>query len=207
MALSLLSTLQPALGVAFAFNVAYIGLPRFRYRSRIREYVSGRLIDGETSLPKDCLEKSWYKHLLWLSGLPDKDKDDTTMKNGYDRPGETWAWFYKVWYSRNLDKWWVSIVTALISALIFIGSAQEFDYLAIFQSLFTKSFIHWWFWAIFFLSVVPSLNVWVGNWIVRSAKEYADRLIEDHTVGMVTPAAEVKFQLSLKPNKTTPGQD
>ena len=65
--MSLLAELEPICGLAFAFNLAYLGLSNYRYKKKIRQYALTRLEKMKDNIPKVPA----YNDICLLASSPD----------------------------------------------------------------------------------------------------------------------------------------
>lgn len=189
---SVLPHLGSFAGIAFALKLAYIGLPRFRYRERIQEYVSVKLgeIDGQ---PHQFLDTDWHKSLLRLAYL----RDNPEEKSQSSLPQASWASGYSFWFEKHLDRritiFWASFLgcfTALGCAHSagFFGSFFGYDLMFLFSG---PSFLVWFF-LLVFASLTPVFLVARGNSVVDGAFHYSDVQIRDMKITMKAEVAQLK---------------
>lgn len=167
------------LGIAFALNLAYIGLPRFRYREQIQNHTRDKL--GQFSSGADDIkDTSWYKTLLRMAKLNNGEK--ITRNDPF--PKETWARSYLVLFENHRDRHIVVFFCLILVALLSIGVAHSVgQYGSIFGTeflwIFSGKAFHYWFIAILGFGLWPCFLVWKGSSVVKDACEYADRQIKD----------------------------
>lgn len=178
---SVLPHLEPFAGVAFALNLAYIGLPRFRYRERIQEHVVKKLqdIDGE---PHQFGDTDWYKATARLARL-NVSGGSSAVENA-KLPKESWGSSYTLLFERHRDKAFSIALSFLLGAILALGSAHTagrfgsvlgFDIMP----MFGDGAFNFWFWLIAFAALTPVFFVYRGNYVVRGACQYADTQIND----------------------------
>ena len=170
--ISLLSKLEPLLGLALTLNFAYLALPRFRYRQRMRSYVSEHLRSLD-KVPPEYEKTIWYVTLVRISAISvgDFNKGEGSSK---DFPTEIWCRPYKLLFERHLDIWLVGFLTLVLSSLIIFSVGQTIDLFGFSKFLFTQAHIHWWFTLIVLSGVTPVFLVWWGRTMVDGCKKYAD---------------------------------
>ena len=194
---SFLPKLEPMLGIAFALNLAYIGLPRFRYREQIQNHTRDKL--GPLSNATDETKStSWYKALSRMAKMNNGEK----ASNKADFPSEIWAKLYAFLFENHWDRRVVVSFCMILVALLSIGVAHSTEhYGSIFGGgflwVFSGGMFHFWFIAILLVGLWPCFLAWQGSKVVKDACNYADRQIKDMEITMQagvgavdTPAAE-----------------
>lgn len=175
--ISLLSKLEPILGITFALNLAYIGLPRFRYRENIRDYVRSRL-DEMKDIPEQHCDTDWYKQVMRLSNLENHDGSAEAQSSG-KMPSENWAFFYVKIFEKHRDRHLVCGAAFFCAVLLFLGVAHELSFLAFTKAPFVKGYIEWFFWVCAAMAALPVFFVLNGGWVVRRAKSFAEASIKN----------------------------
>ena len=178
-AVSVLPHLEPFAGLTFALNLAYIGLPRFRYRQRIQSHVSEKLkeIDGE---PHQFEETEWYKGPARLAALKD-DRSDTSDAN---LPKESWATGYSRIFERHRDRQTCIALSSFAGILLALGSAHSAEHFGSIIGfdlmwLFGDASFEYWFLLLTLCALFPVYMVYRGNMVVVGACDYADTQIRD----------------------------
>ena len=173
--LSVLPHLEPFAGIAFALNLAYIGLPRFRYRARIQEHVADKLkeIDGS---PHNFVDTEWYKGPQRLARM----KDDASDISKTELPRESWALGYSRIFERHGDKATAVFFASVLGMLLALGSAHSAEHYGSlfgysFMGVFSGAMFHFWFVSITIMALTPVYFVWRGNGVVHGACDYADK--------------------------------
>lgn len=180
--LSLLPDLQPILGGAFALNLAYIGLPRFRYREKIRIHVRQKL-DEIKDPPANIRETAWYQQVARLAALGNNDgMEEEAKKNKKKKasmPSEIWTKTYTWYFEYHQDRYIVFFLALICFSLSSIGVAHEIEYMGSLINIFNKDIIGYWFWFTIVSAAIPVITVFTGRYVVRSACQYSDRQIKD----------------------------
>lgn len=171
--LSLVSKLEPVLGISFALNLAYIGLPRFRYREKIRDHVRQKM-DEMQDIPEQTCATDWYKQIFRLGQLENNDGDAGENKQSVKLPSEIWSKLYGFLYERHLDRAIVFMAALSCAILLFAGVAHELSYLDFSRPAFTRTYIHWWFWATAFAACLPVGLVFMGGYVVNGAVTFVN---------------------------------
>jgi hypothetical protein len=168
------------LGIGFALNVAYIGLPRFRYREKIRESAAENLalIDSPT---EEIKKRDWYSGVARLNTMPD---NGSGIYESASLPDANWSNCYKRWYEKHLDRKIVIWLAAANTVLLSLGSAHSFQYLtSVFGNditwLFNGIWIHIWFWLCVISMIVPVNFVRIGNSMSEQACKWIIERIDD----------------------------
>lgn len=168
------------IGIAFALNLAYIGLPRFRYREQIQNHTKKRLDDlpGVTAKIKTT---SWYGALSRMAKM--NNGESVTKKS--DLPKERWAIIYLGLFESHRDRRlvvWLCLGLVILLSLGVAHSAKHYGTLPNgynFLWIFSGGMFHIWFSVIFLVGLWPCFLVWQGSGVVKEACNYANRQIED----------------------------
>ncbi|MBA86311.1 MAG: hypothetical protein CML60_11740 [Rhodobacteraceae bacterium] len=160
--------------MAFALNLAYLGLPRFRYRERISKYANEAL-SGLGQVNGGLCRTGWYLTLQRLALVPG---DKTVLHDG-KVPNELWGIAYKVIFERKFDIMFSIVACLFMGALIVLGVAHEINYLDGTVAYFTSELIHWWYWVHIALGLLPPIFVWMGRSVVSGGMEYIDANIDN----------------------------
>jgi hypothetical protein len=175
---SLLSKLEPVLGITFALNLAYIGLPRFRYREAIRKHVRQKMEDMK-DIPEQHCETDWYKQIVRLGNLGDNDGHavdgkEASKKSRDTLPSGAWSFVYAVFYEWHIDRVIAVSFSISCATLLFLGVAHELKLLDWSMGLFTEKWIGYWLLFTWLMSVFPpSLGVG-GNFVVSGANRFVN---------------------------------
>lgn len=187
----LFQSLEPILGFAFALNLAYIGLPRFRYREQIREAAQKSL--KEITAPSEAIKATgWYSAVARLTLMP--NNSDGVYKSA-KLPEFDWANHYRWVFEKHRDRRSVIGICILIVVLNVIGTAHSINYLdAVVWGISLKApfvgwMVHVWFWVIVFAMIVPVFFVWLGRRTALKACSWAESSVRD---GKKTLQAAVK---------------
>lgn len=175
---SLLPNLEPMLGFAFALNLAYIGLARFRYRSEIRNFVLTEMGDLKTA-PEHITSTDWYKAVARLSSLEDFDRRWTQKSDKNAQLTGLWSTIYTHWFECHQDYFMVVTGTVLTCILLAGGVAHTVGMFGYTHFLFSKDSIHFSFWLTVYLSCLPVVSVIAGKYTVSRAKLFASGHIKD----------------------------
>lgn len=194
--ISLLSKLEPILGITFALNLAYIGLPRFRYRSDIRTYVKSKLEDIK-DIPEQHCDTDWYKQVLRLANL--KNNHASLRPGEVEKmPSENWSHAYVAIYERHRDRHVVCSFAFACAILLFFGVAHELGFFVFSMSPFSAAYIAWWFSLCAIMAATPVTLVLVGNWVVRKAHTFAERNIRDLKKTFQQEVHKAKLDVSIE---------
>lgn len=193
--ISLLPNLEPILGITFAVNLAYIALPRFRYRERIGEFAAEKL--KEISNPTEAIKKlDWYRGVARLCKMPNHS-------NGFDTkevalPDENWAGTYKWLFEKHVDRYTTITIAFFAAILMVLGTAHSFGYLGNFfgyvplAALFSETTIHYWFWLTVVGMLIPVFAVYKGSSVVEKACFWANKTVQVGHATMQAVAQEVE---------------
>jgi hypothetical protein len=176
---SFLPELEPMLGVAFALNLAYIGLTRFRYRLEIREFARKEMGDLADSPPQNLAQTSVYKSVARLSSL---DAFDRRLFQSSDKNADLtgfWSTVYARWFECHQDRIVVVSCAFLAAFALALGTAHKVGYLLQLAPYFDADWIVLWFWIIIALKSVPVISVLAGWYTVSNAKRYAAKQVSD----------------------------
>lgn len=169
---SLLSILEPALGISFTLNLAYIGLPRFRYRDAIREFVRKKMEEME-DIPEQHKGTDWYRQIERLGNL--SEGSDPAGKKMILLPPELWAFFYSKFYEKPFDRF-LSISAAVVCAmLVFLGVALQLNILEFMAPAFSENQMAKWFWFTAVSALLPVIAVIFGNISMSGALDFVSR--------------------------------
>lgn len=124
--ISLLGEIQSLASVGLALNLAYIGLEKFRYRSRIGKDVLGQIVE----LNGDCeefKETTWYKAIERLAGLSVSDESQQSMlsKSDAKMPKEVWCIVYTCVFESHIDRWIAALSCFLMFSFVFLGVSHD----------------------------------------------------------------------------------
>ena len=186
--ISLCSNLEPIAGNSFALNLAYIGLPRFRYRETISEKVSkamGELKDA----PEKTKDTGWYKALARLASLHESPRK---LFHKSDKNAEltgAWSWFYEKLFECHQDRI-ITIFGSFFSAIIVLfgvlhstKASTAGDYLFIYPIILN------WIILIVIFQILPVIFVIAGWYVTKRAIAFAEKNIADIKKTMQTEAA------------------
>lgn len=190
---SLLSELEPILGISFALNLAYIGLQRFRYRETIKKHAAQKL-DELSDIPTQTCETDWYKQILRLRALEKNDGSDDANTAPEKMPSEVWAHLYVALYEKHLDKKIVEGVAFICACLIFLGVAHELEHLSFTRPAFSSDYIVYWFWLVAIFAVLPVCFVGVGRFVVNGALDFVNHSIKNLKKTFQRQAQEAKIE-------------
>ena len=169
---SLLPNLEPILGATLALNLAYVALPRFRYRSQMRETARGMLAELE-DLEADQKRAPWYRTLSYLAAL----ENDGSQKSLDRKSSPSGVWFtaYKIVYSRHADRWATIAFAVLCYVFLTLGVAHGLWPKSYWADFFTGLVITLIFYFTVLMAVIPVFLAWWGGRIVMSAIDYCER--------------------------------
>lgn len=190
---SLLPELQAILSVCFALNLAYLGLPRFRYRQTIADYAHEQLnfleeLSGKVGKRID--NTSWYVVIVRLSLLPEQ-KADEVSKLKWGIPNEIWGICYRVFLERKLDMLFCTFLCMMAAVLIALGCAHSVGSCLSTQWLFEATWIDFWLIISVLGTTFPPFLVVIGRFVVRGAKAYIDRNVSDMTHTLQSEVAQL----------------
>lgn len=189
---SLLPKLEPALGIAFALNLAYIGLPRFRYRETIRDHVRTKMLEmGE--VPEHICSTVWYKQIDRLRSLDNHDGDEQGKLPATKMPDGLWSALYVGLFERHFDRRIIVSLSVLCAGLVFLGVAHEIDHLDITRTLFTGWLAKLWLWATACASLIPVVSVALGAVVVTGAKKFVNECITNLKLAYQQEARDAKL--------------
>ncbi len=173
--------LSPACGVVIAINLAYFGLPRFRYREQISIQASKDFEDFKVPKPDGNIE-NWteYKTLRALATLGDGGEKDQAR---IDIEKKEIVWFNTLWgrlylwfFSSHVDKY-SSLLFGLLAGVMLIfatGLAIKWPFLDTLGDLneyiTSTNFYGDTLWGLIVFAFLPIIFVLVGNKIVNDAK-------------------------------------
>ncbi len=175
---SLLTKLEPALGITFALNLAYIGLPRFRYREEIRTHVRTKM-DEMQEIPESHCNTVWYKQIVRLGSLGHNDESESKVVENVEFPSEIWAKIYAWIYEGQRDRQSVIVAIFFSVALIFLGVAHEVNIFSFSRKWFSDSAMLWWLLVTTIMCVLPAAAVFFGNYVVKGAKKFVSSNTRD----------------------------
>ncbi len=190
--LSLSANLEPIAGIAFALNLAYLGLQRFRYRQAIREHVSksmGELRDASQNTKDTRL----YKAVARLSSLGETDRKLFRSSDKNANLNGVWSFFYEWLFECNQDRL-IAIAGGLLSvAIVILGVFHNSNGSCFAENAFKFDYIVYWIWLIVFTQALPVTFVLLGNYVVHGAIKFAENHIEDLKKTMQDQAANAKI--------------
>ncbi len=191
---SLLPALEPVLGICFALNLAYVGLPRFRYREEIRSALSKELDSSFNGSEDQQITLKWYCTLARLAG---KIITSSGKPIDYgDLPDGVWSKFY-LFFEKRIDRVLSIGACVALGLLVFVGAGHTIGRLEsvlgfAVLDLFGADHIGKWLWAAFILSFMPVVFVNAGNYVVLCAKRYSTKQIHDILATMQANAQGAK---------------
>ena len=176
---SLLPALEPVLGIAFALNLAYVGLPRFRYREAIRTDLSHELAVSFNGNEDRQIDLPWYRTLARLCGKT-KTSSGKRIENG-ELPDGVWPKIY-VMFEKRADRFLSISACVLLGFLVFFGVGHSIGrFTSLFgydvQWLFGQTGAAWWLWGTLGLAFMPVVFVNSGNYVVKCAKMHSTKQI------------------------------
>lgn len=192
---SLLPKLQPIMAVTFALNVAYVGLPRFRYRDTVRRN-AGDALDSLNTVPDEVLSTNWYTGLHWLAGRKkSKEPPVVTPK----RPDHFWTRFYAIFYATRFDRFLACTAILVFGVLIATASAHDIGtFLWTAETWGLPAVNFGWARVLLYLCVsfgtMPAIFVFFGGKYVIWAESHLHSVIEDYEKGLqsIAQTADVK---------------
>ncbi len=172
---SLLPQLQPIIGISFALNLAYLGLPRFRYRDEIKRNTKSELEELDSN-GNGFKETDWWCTLERLAG---ERVGSAGAKRKGKIPREFWGVMYELFFERRVDIY-ISFFLCLFTGLLAIlGVAHEIDYLKSTEIYFTSPYIPYCFWVVASSGFLPPVWILSGRSVVGGARQYACDQIAD----------------------------
>lgn len=187
--------LEPILGVALALNLAYIGLPRFRYRSKIAKAVQELMAACGWKEPSEELSnRKWYKAVARLARL-DIYKGSFFSKSPSNDFKGAWVFWYEWIFMCHVDRSIAVVSSFLAITLMALGVIHSIPIYGWYEGLFTKEITYLIFWFVIFLCILPVLFVFLGKYVVDRAIADAKAEIEDladEKQGNVTKASANK---------------
>ena len=176
---SLLPSLEPMAGAALAFNLAYLSLPRFRYRHAIRETAGKQLStlrpDDGSDVPEHFRRSKLYREVEWLAALPDNhpaSSNDDSKNNG-QRPSGLVARFYANLFNRHQDRFISMVMTGICLLSFFFGTAHSINHLTFSSPFFDGSGAICNLYLLLFCILLPMVFVVAGSQIVKWGHECA----------------------------------
>lgn len=180
--ISLLPSLEPMLGIVLALNLAYIALPRFRYRDTIRQTAIDKLKDIQDP-PEDIKNTDWHKGVSRLCLMPN-NSNGNEIKSA-KLPDERWAATYKWLFEKHLDRNFAIGISVIAATLMTIGSAHSFGYMdgdfgfLHISKAFQQNGIHYWYWLTVLGMLSPVFAVYKGQSVVLKACDWAEKIVAD----------------------------
>ncbi len=177
--ISFLPFLEPMIGLAVALNLAYIALPRFRYREQIQEHVKEKLEEVKNASEK-LKNSPWYKNISRMASI----KDGLSKEDKKDFPSGWWSFWYVFLFEKHVDRWVVIIFTCVLISLLALSSAHSAGFYGSILSLdtlsvFSGSNFHIWFAVVIILGITPVLAVMLGSFaVVAGACKYTSTEIQ-----------------------------
>lgn len=178
-AMSLLPMLEPVLGAALAFNLAYLNLDPFRYRDKIRQETLEILVKRAKSIKPQINDKKWFKELCHLAEVNENFEKNKKQASGPTIrskaiPNSLWAFFYK-WILHGRRDYYVSAAATLTSlVLLILGAGHSVGIFKLSMHLFTQNNIGWTFTIAIFCLIAPIAFVCMGIFTVTKAKTFAE---------------------------------
>lgn len=176
---SLLPNLEPILGAAFALNLAYIGLERFRYRKKIREYARVTMGDLAVNPPSHFPTTSVYKSVHRLANLGDNERKLFQKSKNGDLTGK-WSGVYEYLFECHQDRGLAVAAAFLSVAGLTLGVAHNIG-ITWLDWAFSTDWISYWFWLNVFFLALPVTLVGLGRYAVAGAQTFADKQVFDLT--------------------------
>lgn len=178
---SLLPALEPVLGISFALNLAYVGLPRFRYRDEIRAALSKELDASFNGSEDQQRELGWYRTLSRLCGKT-KTSSGKVIIFG-ELPDGVWSKLYLL-FEKRIDRILSISACLLLGLLVFLGVGHS---IGRFSSILDIDILHLFvdenigksLWLCFVLSFMPVVFVNSGKYTVKCAKSHSEKQIKD----------------------------
>lgn len=190
-ATSLLPQLEPIAGAALAINLAYVNLPRFRYRNRIRERARAKIeelrLGDQERLPDNYLVSEAYKQVRRLAFLPDYDYDQSeeerkTLKEELlivDWPDGLWSKVYKRVFERNTDIVTSIILAALSCLYLLSGVLVSIGFLNPINCITNSNDIAYHFIILVVSMFFPAFAIYLGRHVINWSIDFIDKQITE----------------------------
>jgi hypothetical protein len=175
---SLLPLLEPIVGFSLALSLAYLALPRFRYRQEISLFVSEAMGDLKGAPPL-IQEIDTFRAVSRLANLPRQSSSDNSEKNAQNPLHGPWSFFYKYLFENNLDIVITSISSILGACLLAGGVIHGTRASNTLSGYFFENNIGFWITIVIVQQCLPALFVGLGKWVVSCAKGFAISKITD----------------------------
>lgn len=175
---SLLPKLEPIIGVSFALCLAYVALPRFRYRRRIRHFVSeqmGDLINADQTI-KDM---DIFKSASRLGSIEESDRKIFRKSTKVGELHGPWSIVYEWLFECNQDRFFVCLFAFISALLLLLGVSHDTHATSFGSKYFSLNSIGYWIAFIAFLQSFPVLCVLSGWYMTSGAQKFALKKISD----------------------------
>jgi hypothetical protein len=180
----MLPSLEPICGLGFALSLAYIGLPRYRYRAEIKEHAQAKLegldLTGKSADDVALLkQRNWYRKVSELA--QNGEHADEAGKIKPNGTKEVWDYIYRWIFKTKRDRLCISIGCLIFGLMVFFGVGHEIDAwpISLTKGIFDQNNIIYWFWLGVVFFVAPIVCVWLGRIAVDGACEFVDRNVSD----------------------------
>lgn len=176
------SALEPLCAIAFAINVAYLGLHRFRHLVEISADAERelQLLAGGSkafdSLPESIKALEPYKILNDLRSIRvkyERSEVSAALDRGFS------AWLYRTMYRRQIDRFAAGFFTFISVFVLISGVGLEVGALPFVDFVFRKDSIVFWFYAIVVTGALPVLFAFLGARVVEGRRNQAKHCREE----------------------------
>lgn len=182
---SQLPSLEPIAGACLAINLAYLGLRRFRYRSKIREHAREKLKiiepkNGDAQIP-EVIESKLYRGVMRLARLTDNDlREEKNNKANYGSlPPGFWGFIYILFFERHQDRFFAMVATVWAMAALILGVAHSINHMLFALPLFVDGYELITFYALSAGMILPVVFVTCGKYVVDWGCDMATDQIGD----------------------------
>jgi hypothetical protein len=213
-AISLLPLLEPLAGVAFAINLAYLNLERFRYRRLIREQAKAQYAHLREKEYFDAISDLKEVQMLRdLSGLKDfdnmgSDPIDPAEEVPRSNRKVMWVeWIYKIVFQHHLDLKVCRVLAAVAILLVYFGVMHALGRHSYVAPMFNApEEAHFWADVLFITLLIPLGFAALGNWMVGNLKAKAHEAFKqmETIAGKLAARAHLQSDPAQGPGDHTP---
>lgn len=178
---SILPTLEPILGLAVAFGVGYLGLPRFRYRDEIRRHTRKEIDRFQTAGGplSQVKENGLYRQLTQFAELPQNDDTKAEPFDKAELPNGWWSKTYSRVFESHRDIKIVIGTTVFSGFLLALSVAQQLSMVDWTICLFGIEASWLWYTLTILCCLIPPALVVQGDKVVKWALDHVTRRAAD----------------------------
>jgi hypothetical protein len=170
--ISLLSALEPILGVSVALNLAYLSISRFHYITIVKQKLRKRLDAIDQKVITSVQNTNWYCQLRDLASVDTIEFElPHFIKNPYINAPGFWGFFYNFFFYWRLGKILSVVGTVYSLFLLFLGAGHASTATEFLQDYFNTHINRHYLWSMM-AAIWPVLSVMAGEYVSIQAARF-----------------------------------